>query len=178
MTNAALPGAESESERLLVQTSLVHWLFFFHSAHESFSTIHRAPVVPRATGRKRIHGLVFLSFHGPKENPNGWSCKLRWPTGRFSVTRPTNLLASSTERCRPVDPRVPSLPSKLSPVLLRGIGAASCRSGGFWVTNGLLPRAESESERLVAQTVLVHWSFFFHSAHESSNIIHRALPSS
>ena len=44
------------------------------------------------------------------------------------------------------------------------------------MTNGLLPRAESESERLVVQTSLAHWSFSFHSARESSSIIHRALP--
>ena len=113
--------------------------------------------------------------HGPKANPNGWSCKHRWPTGRISFTRPTKLLASSTERCRPVDPRVPALPSKLLTVLLRGIGSASFRFGEFWVHNGLLPRAESESERLVVQTSLVHSSFFLHSAQESSGVIHRSL---
>ena len=75
MTNGLLPRATSDSERLVVQTSLLHW---------SSGIIHRA--LPS-----------------------------RWP----SQSRPS---------------------FELFPLLLRGIGATSCRSGGFWVTNGLLPR--------------------------------------
>ena len=68
-------------------------------------------------------------------------------------------------RALPCCPPSHSRPSvELYPVLLRGTRAAFYRLGGFWVTNGLLPRAESESERLVVQTSLVHWSFSFHSA--------------
>ena len=121
MTNGLLPRAGNASDRLVVQTSLFHWSFFLHSAHEAPVIIHRA--LPPS-----------------------------WPSR--------------------------SLPSfQLFPVLLRGIGATACRFGGFRVTNGLLPRNKSESERLVLQTSLAHWSFFFHSAQELSGIIHRALPS-
>ena len=91
MTTRFLPRAESEAERLVVQTPLLHW---------SSGIIHRA-----------------LPSCGP------------------SYFRPS---------------------FELSPVLLRGIGAASCPFGGFWATNGLLPRAENQSERPVVQTSLVH----------------------
>ena len=166
-----LPRAESDSDRLVVFLSLGSRIFWHHPQSAAallaltfppfLATFSR--VVAGDRGHflpfRRILGDQWLVATGKKANSNGWSCKLRWSTGRVSFTRATNLLASSTERCLPVHPRVPALPSELCPVLLRGVGATSCRSGGFWVTTRFLPRAENKSERLVLQTSLVRWSF-------------------
>ena len=177
MTTGLVPRAEDESERLVVQTSLVRW---------SSGIIHRAlpfrwpprsrplfelfPVLLRGIGAATCRFGEFWMTNGLL--PRAESERL--------VVQTSLLCWSSgiTHRALPSCPPLHSLPSfELFLVLLRGVAAASCRPGGFWVSTGFSPPAEGESERVVVQTSSTHWSFFCHSAHDPSGIIHRALPS-